>query len=104
MRPAFAGEGRYFVRVPEGTNKNRFAFDDGNLKEQASLGEEYHTPLALNPCSTGSTCCSMLAHSPAAHLPEVVAQPTLKTEASLVEAHSSMAASLLSERTRGQGL
>jgi hypothetical protein len=39
VRPAFAGEGRYFVRVPEGTNKGRFAYDGGSLKETISPGE-----------------------------------------------------------------
>jgi hypothetical protein len=40
VRPAFAGEGRYFVRVPEGTNKERFAFDDGNnMRDGLSVGE-----------------------------------------------------------------
>lgn len=40
VRPAFAGEGRYFVRVPEGANKERFAFDDGNnLRDGLSVGE-----------------------------------------------------------------
>lgn len=39
VRPAFAGEGRYFVRVPEGTNRNRFAYDGGNLKETITLGK-----------------------------------------------------------------
>lgn len=68
------------MRVPEGTNKNRFAFDDGNLKEQATLGERNHTPLALHPCSTGrscSTCCSMLAQP----LQHITTQPTFKIEA-----------------------
>jgi hypothetical protein len=27
VRPAFAGEGRYFVRVPEGTNQGLFEVD-----------------------------------------------------------------------------
>jgi hypothetical protein len=40
VRPAFAGEGRYFVRVPEGANKERFVFDDGNnLRDGLSVGE-----------------------------------------------------------------
>lgn len=39
VRPAFAGEGRYFVRVPEGTNKGRFAYDGGSLKETISPEE-----------------------------------------------------------------
>eukprot|EP00882_Tetradesmus_deserticola_P033080 GHRQ01037754.1.p1 GENE.GHRQ01037754.1~~GHRQ01037754.1.p1 ORF type:complete len:292 (+),score=84.52 GHRQ01037754.1:643-1518(+) len=39
VRPAFAGEGRYFVRVPEGTNAPRFQFDDGSLLDEAPFEE-----------------------------------------------------------------
>lgn len=31
VRPAFAGEGRYFVRVPKGTNCGRFKLQDEEL-------------------------------------------------------------------------
>lgn len=57
VRPAFAGEGRYFVRVPDGTNSGRFLFDDGNNKkdqipmEQAL--EEVPTPDAVEDARVG---------------------------------------------------
>lgn len=39
VRPAFAGEGRYFVRVPEGTNRDRFAFEGDNMTDRLTPGE-----------------------------------------------------------------
>ncbi|KAF8058327.1 lpxC [Scenedesmus sp. PABB004] len=39
VRPAYAGEGRYFVRVPPGTNGGRFVFDGGNLLDDAPVDE-----------------------------------------------------------------
>lgn len=31
VRPAFVGEGRYFVRVPPGTNSDRFVLQDDTV-------------------------------------------------------------------------
>lgn len=46
VRPAFAGEGRYFVRVPDGTNGGRFVFDEGSLLDEAPY-EEGITPVPV---------------------------------------------------------
>lgn len=44
VRPAYAGEGRYFVRVPEGTNKDRFAFEADNMRDRLTVGKMHtHT-------------------------------------------------------------
>jgi hypothetical protein len=47
IRPAFAGEGRYFVRVPEGTNRGKFAFEADNFSDRLTVGKGLHT--ALHP-------------------------------------------------------
>jgi UDP-3-O-[3-hydroxymyristoyl] N-acetylglucosamine deacetylase len=41
VRPAFAGEGRYFVRVPEGTNSDLFELREPNERGIEELGADY---------------------------------------------------------------
>ncbi len=49
VRPAFAGEGRYFVRVPPGTNQERFEIDTSkDLKfEEEEFGACVSTSLSV---------------------------------------------------------
>lgn len=65
VRPAFAGEGRYFVRVPEGTNRGRFAFDAGNFSDKLTPGETCMLACLrtkeLSPLNQGTCLLHMLA-------------------------------------------
>lgn len=49
VRPAFAGEGRYFVRVPPGTNSMRYAVSLASITWHACMR-----------CSSKSTPATML--------------------------------------------
>ncbi len=54
VRPAFAGEGRYFVRVAEGTNSGR-AMEGGDMDLQEELLGEMATEEGEGAC--GGTGC-----------------------------------------------
>jgi hypothetical protein len=42
VRPAYAGEGRYFVRVPKGTNAMEFKLrDDSVVVDEDDVGEAW---------------------------------------------------------------
>jgi hypothetical protein len=79
VRPAFAGEGRYFVRVPEGTNRNRFAFDAGNFSDKLSPGE------ACLPAHATLLLGMFLARSSSLHQAE---GPLICTQKSMHVSHS----------------